>query len=135
MAPGTDDPKDLGSNKINDQEKQSDVNEGFSGENLPRNYDPSKDKMKEEIEKDTEGGQQTVKRNRDIDEKQATPVSLNDRAESDGRIVDKSRGTQNEAENMETAENRDFNNDLDEDRYDKDNPENRRSRGNIDFGK
>lgn len=135
MAPGTDDPKDLGSNKINDQERQSDVNEGFSGENLPRNYDPSKDKMKEEIEKDTEGGQQTVKRNRDIDEKQATPVSLNDRAESDGRIVDKSRGTQNEAENMETAENRDFNNDLDEDRYDKDNPENRRSRGNIDFGK
>lgn len=135
MAPGTDDPKDLGSNKINDQEKQSDVNEGFSGENLPRNYDPSKDKMKEEIEKDTKGDQQTVKRNRDIDEKQATPVSLNDRAESDGRIVDKSRGTQNEAENMETAENRDFNNDLDEDRYDKDNPENRRSRGNIDFGK
>lgn len=135
MEPGTDDPKDLGAKKINNQEKTSGVNEGFSGDNLPRNYDPSTDKMKEEIEKDTDGNQETVKRNRDIDEKQATPVSENDRAESDGRIVDKSRGTQNEAENMETAENRDFNNDLDEDRYDKDNPENERSRGNIDFGK
>lgn len=135
MESGTDDPKDLGSKKIGNQEKASGVNEGFSGENLPRNYDPAKDKMKEEVEKDIDGNQETVKRNRDIDEKQAAPVSENDRAESDGRIVDKSRGTQNEAENMETAENRDFNNDLDEDRYDKDNPENKRSRGNIDFGK
>ena len=51
MAPGTDDPKDLGSKKINNQEKFSEKNEGFSGENLPKNYDPSSDKLKMELEK------------------------------------------------------------------------------------
>lgn len=135
MAPGTDDPKDLGSKKIFDQEKPSDNNEGFSGDNLPRNYDPSSDKMKEEIEKDEEGNVHTLKRNRDIDEKQAKPVTPSDYADSDGRTVDKSRGTETQREAMETAENRDFNSDIDEDRYPPEDPENKRSRGNIDFGK
>ena len=42
MNPGTDDPKDLGSKKWNNEEKESKKNEGFSGENLPKNYNPSK---------------------------------------------------------------------------------------------
>ena len=69
MIPGTDDPKDLGSKKMNNQEKLSEKNEGFSGENLPKNYDPSKGKLKTELDKDTDGNTDTVKRARDVDEK------------------------------------------------------------------
>lgn len=136
MAPGTDDPKDLGSKKINNQEKFSEKNEGFSGDNLPKNYDPSADKLKMELEKNEEGDMKTVQRARDVDEKQAPPVSLDDRsARDDGTVIDKSRGTANEAEDVETAENRDFNSDLDEDRYPPSHPDNQKHRGNIDPGK
>lgn len=137
MIPGgTDDPKDLGSKKIFNQEKESEKNEGFSGENLPKNYDPSTNKLKTELEKDTEGNTETVKRARDVDEKQAPPVSsVNSKTDSDGAVKDKSRGTANEKEEAETAENRDFNSDIDEDRYSPSHPDNKESRGNINFGK
>lgn len=136
MAPGTDDPKDLGSKKIFNQEKFSEKNEGFSGENLPKNYDPSEDKLKMELEKDKEGDLHTEKRARDVNEKQAPHVdSLSDDTQSDGALISKSRGTETDAEDMETAENRDFNSDIDEDRYPPEHPENRRNRGNIDFGR
>lgn len=136
MAPGgTDDPKDLGSKKIFDQEKESDKNEGFSGENLPKNYDPSSNKLKKEIDKDKDGDSKTVDRARDVDEKQAPPVSQSARTtRDDGEVVSKSRGTASEAEDMETAENRDFNSDVDEERYPPSDDENKKSRGNISFG-
>ncbi|MBF00507.1 hypothetical protein [Flavobacterium coralii] len=135
MATGTDDPKDLGSKKINNEEKQSPKNEGFSGENLPKNYDPSQDKMKQELEKNEEGETETTARARDVDEKRAVPVTESDRAENgNGKIVDKNRGTANEAEDMETAENRDFNSDIDEERYPADHPDNKKVRGNTHFG-
>jgi len=134
MAPGTDDPKDLGSKKIFNQEKHSEKNEGFSGDNLPKNYDPSTNKLKTELEKDETGEMHTLKRARDVDEKQQPPVSESDKAESSGRIVDKSRGTASADEEVETAENRDFNSDLDEDRYKNNDRENNTSRGNINFG-
>ncbi|OYQ34075.1 hypothetical protein CHU92_12120 [Flavobacterium cyanobacteriorum] len=69
MAPGTDEPKDLGSKKIFNQQKESEGNEGFSGENLPEDYDPSAHKHNVEIEKDKEGTVETVKRARDINKK------------------------------------------------------------------
>lgn len=135
MATGTDDPKDLGSKKINNEEKQSPKNEGFSGENLPKNYDPSQDKMKQELEKNEEGETETTARARDVDEKKAVPVTESDLAENgNGRTVDKNRGTANEAEDMETAENRDFNSDIDEERYPADHPDNKKVRGNTHFG-
>jgi len=135
MAPGTDDPKDLGSKKIFDHEKPSEKNEGFSGENLPKNYDPSADKLKMELEKNEEGDLKTMERARDVDEKQAPPVdSLADDTDSDGRVVSKSRGTETEAEDVETYENQDFNSDIDKDRYPPEHPDNHKSRGNIDFG-
>ncbi|AWH86713.1 hypothetical protein HYN59_17080 [Flavobacterium album] len=136
MAPGgTDDPKDLGSKKIGNQEKQSDKNEGFSGDNLPKNYDPSKDKLKMELEKNEDGDMETVQRARDVDEKQAPPVSLDDKTtRGDGAVVDKSRGTANEAQDVETAENRDFNSDVDEDRYPASHPDNHKHRGNTHVG-
>lgn len=135
MATGTDDPKDLGSKKINNEEKQSPKNEGFSGENLPKNYDPSQDRLKPELEKNEEGETETTARARDVDEKKAVPVTESDRAENgNGRTVDKNRGTANEAEDMETAENRDFNSDIDEERYPADHPDNKKVRGNTHFG-
>ena len=135
MAPGTDDPKDLGDKKINNQEKTSDRNEGFSGENLPKNYDPSADKLKAELDQKKNGSTETEQRARDVDEKKAPAVSENDKTtRDDGKVVSKSRGTANEAEDIETAENRDFNNDTEKNRYDKSNPDNKVNRGNTHLG-
>ena len=136
MISGTDDPKDLGAQKFNNSEKQGEKNEGFSGENLPKNYDPSKGKLKTELDKDTDGSTETVKRARDVDEKKAPAVSQSDKTtRDDGAIVDKSRGTANEAEEIETAENRDFNSDTEEGRYPALHPDNKKQRGNINPGK
>jgi hypothetical protein len=136
MISGTDDPKDLGSKKMNNQEKESEKNEGFSGENLPKNYDPSTGKLKPELDKDTDGSTETVQRARDVDEKQAAAVSTSSKTtRDDGAVVSKSRGTANEKEDIETAENRDFNSDTDKDRYPASHPDNHKHRGNIDAGK
>jgi len=118
MISGTDDPKDLGSKKMGNAEKESDKNEGFSGENLPKNYDPSQDKLKTELEQKKDGTTTTQQRARDVDEKQAPPVSdsSDDTTRADGAVVSKSRGTESESEDIETAENRDFNNDTEKGR-------------------
>jgi hypothetical protein len=135
MAPGTDDPKDLGDKKINNQEIESEKNEGFSGENLPKNYDPSADKLKTELEKKKDGSIETEQRARDVDEKQAPPVSQDSKTtRDDGEVVSKSRGTANQAEDIESAENRDFNNDTEKGRYDNSNPDNKVNRGNTHLG-
>jgi hypothetical protein len=135
MAPGTDDPKDLGAKKMNNQEKFSEKNEGFSGENLPKNYNPSTDKLKAELDKNKDGDTEIVKRARDVDEKKASPVSQSSVAARDGETVSKSRGTANETEDTETAQNRDFNSDTDADRYPAGHPDNKKQRGNINPGK
>ncbi|MHA3786761.1 hypothetical protein ACX0HA_01020 [Flavobacterium hauense] len=136
MIPGTDDPKDLGSKKMNNQEKESKPNEGFSGENLPKNYDPSKDKLKTELDKDTDGSTVTVKRARDVDEKKAPPVSDSGKTtRDDGAVISKNRGTASEKEEIETAENRDFNSDTTKKDYPESYPDNDKHRGNIDAGK
>ena len=135
MTPGTDDPKDLGDKKINNQEKQSEKNEGFSGDNLPKNYDPSSDKLKAELDKKKDGAAETEQRARDVDEKKAPPVSQDDKTtRDDGEVVSKSRGTANEAEDVESAENRDFNNDTEKGRYNNANPDNKVNRGNTHLG-
>ena len=135
MALGTDDPKDLGDKKINNQEIESEKNEGFSGENLPKNYDPSADKLKTELEKKKDGSVETEQRARDVDEKQAPPVSQDSKTtRDDGEVVSKSRGTANQAEDIESAENRDFNNDTEKGRYDNSNPDNKVNRGNTHLG-
>ena len=136
MISGTDDPKDLGDKKINNQQKDASVNEGFSGENLPKNYDPSKDKLDTELEKKKDGTTVTEQRARDVEEKKAPAVDslASDTTDDEGDIVNKSRGTKNEKEDIETAENRDFNSDTEKDRYDNDNPENRKHRGNTHAG-
>lgn len=136
MNPGTDDPKDLGDKKIGNQQKQSDKNEGFSGENLPDNYNPGADKLKTELEKKQDGNTVSQQRARDTDEKKAPPVDSQDNntTRDDGEVVNKSRGTKNEAEDKETAENRDFNSDTEENRYPAGHPDNKKVRGNTHFG-
>jgi hypothetical protein len=49
-------------------------------------------------------------------------------------VVSKSRGTANQAEDIESAENRDFNNDTEKGRYDNSNPDNKVNRGNNHLG-
>jgi hypothetical protein len=136
MNPGTDDPKDLGSKKIGNQQKQSNVNEGFSGENLPKNYNPSADKLNAELEKSADGKEVTQQRARDADEKKAPAVDSTgeNTTRNNGEVVSKSRGTKSESEDMETAENRDFNSDTEENRYPAGHPDNKKVRGNTHFG-
>lgn len=136
MNQGTDDPKDLGSKKIGSQENQGDRNEGFSGENLPKNYDPSKEKLKTELEQKEDGSTEVQKRARDVNEKKAPAVDSDGSTatNSEGKTVSKSRGTANEKEDTESRENRDFNNDTEKGRYDKNNPDNKVNRGNTHLG-
>ncbi len=100
--------------KVNNSQKDGSLNEGFSGENLPKNYNPAKAKLTTEIETDTEGNTEAVKRNRDPEEKQAAAVnSTSGYANEDGSTVKKSRGTSTDRQDEKTAENRDFNSDVD----------------------
>ncbi len=137
ISGGTDDPKDLGSKKMYNQEKESEKNEGFSGENLPKNYDPSSKHLDTEVDKDQDGNTEVSQRARDVDEKQSPAVNSTSSKTTDdnGQTVSKSRGTHDDKEDMETAENRDFNSDTDEDRNVSSDKEDKKSRGNINFGK
>lgn len=128
MATEKDDKKDLGSKKINNQQQ---TNEGFSGKNLPKDYDPSK-KLNTEAEKDQEGHENTVKRARSVDANTAPDVDESNHTTENGKSIKKNRGTSNESEDMETAENRDKNSDTEKNRYTNSNPESHRDRGNFD---
>ena len=102
-----------GKRKIDNHEKPAPVNEGFSGENLPKNYDPSSAKQETEEEKDKHGKKHVVKRSRDVEENEAKNVdSTSGIAKDTGKST--SRGTASEKEDVKTAENRDFNSDTDE---------------------
>lgn len=135
MATGTNDPKDLGAKKMNNQEKSSGKNEGFSGENLPKSYNPAASKLKTEQDKDKKGNTETVKRARDVEEKKAASVSQSAVTTSNGKTISKNRGTANETEDIKTTENRDFNSDINEKRYPPSHPDNKKHRGNINPGK
>lgn len=89
------------------------VNEGFSGENLPKNYNPAAAAQETEVEKDEEGTKHVVKRSRDVPEGDTKDVdSTSGTAKDSGK--NKSRGTRTTQEDVKTAENRDFNSDTDE---------------------
>ncbi|MDQ7961372.1 hypothetical protein [Flavobacterium lindanitolerans] len=103
--------KDIGNKKWNgEQEKQKgEINEGFSGKNLPENYNPSKGKLKTEIEKDADGNTDIVQRAR----------------------PGKDLKTDKDLKNKKNPENRDKNSDIDPKRYPSSHPENKRNRGNM----
>lgn len=103
--------KDLGNKKWNgEQETQKqETNEGFSGKNLPTDYNSSKGKLKTEIEKDADGNSDVVKRAR----------------------PNKDAKTDNTLKNKKNPENRDKNSDTDPNRYPSSHPDNNRNRGNM----
>lgn len=106
-------PKDLSDKKINNTQQ---LNEGFSGENLPENYNPAKAKSQTEHEVDADGQHKTVTRNRFTDEHPPHhETGLEDN------------------QTRQAVENRDRNSDPAHDRYDADHPDNRHNRGNLDL--
>jgi hypothetical protein len=96
------------------------VNEVFSGENLPENYNPSQ--LKKETETDDEGNKTHVDRARFTD--------LAD--ESEPPESDKSTDS-TDIENRESLQNRDRNYDVSPNRYPPSHPDNHTNRGNIEM--
>lgn len=109
--------KNLGDKKWNNEQK---LNEGFSGENIPKNYNPSSEnvaqRMKSEIETDQFGNQTEVKRAR-FPHDNDSPVGFDDNT-----VI----------ENKQSVENRDHNYDSAK-RYPDSHPDNHENRGNIDL--
>jgi len=112
----SEDNKNLENKKWNgEQDKdQGEPNEGFSGQNLPDDYNPSQEKLKTEIDKDQEGHADEVQRARDVENYQSE-------AQTSGEDL----------KHKKEAENRDRNSDIDPNRYPSGHPENERDRGNI----
>ncbi len=105
-------------NREQKPEQHRDLNEGFSAENLPENYDPSK--LKSETETDEEGNIKIVERARFTDlSDETTPDEAGKHATGNRRIE-------------KEAENRDRNYD-DPKRYPPSHPDNHENRGNIEL--
>ena len=109
--------KDLSPKKINNEQE---VNEGFSSDNLPENYNPSDAKLQQELEKKQDGSENIVHRARNVD----TGERNWNENESLSRDIHA-----DEIEKM--AENRDRNYDTNPERYSNDHPDNHANRGNI----
>ena len=94
---------------------QQELNEGFSGENIPDNYNPSNEdianRLKSETETDVNGNPDTVKRARDHSQT----------GDDDNSAI----------ENPQSLQNRDRNYDSNPDRYPQSHPDNDRNRGNM----
>lgn len=105
--------KDIGSKKINNEQE---INEGFSGDNIPKDYNPADVKLQPEEETDQNGNTKTVHRARNVDSPEAR-----------GESPDSNTANQNQ----KTVENKDRNSDITANRYPNDHPDNHKDRGNI----
>ncbi|NBL66027.1 hypothetical protein GV828_12535 [Flavobacterium sp. NST-5] len=105
--------KNPGDKTWNNEQKNTNVNEGFSGKNIPEDYDPSDGQLKPEIEVDDEGNKKEVKRARDLED-------YSTEAQSSGEAI----------KSQKNQENRDKNSDLEPNRYPTSHPENHTDRGN-----
>lgn len=101
----------LDNKKINNEQK---VNEGFSGQNLPKDYDPAATKLEQELEIDQNGNEKVVLRGRHKEEPQAN----NDTGIDDNQ-------------SRKAVENKDRNSDIATNRYPNSHPDNHENRGNI----
>ncbi|MET0760568.1 MAG: hypothetical protein ABWZ56_09120 [Flavobacterium sp.] len=117
--------KDLGSKKMNNKQN---VNEGFSGENMSEEKNPSAPILKTEVEIDVNGNPVVVQRARNIDATTNTPEET-DRNWNENESL--SRGVTTEEEVDKTIENKDRNSDITPNRYPNSNPDNHENRGNI----
>jgi hypothetical protein len=113
--------KDLGSKKINNEQE---LNEGFSGGNLPKGYNPAKaNQLQSEAETDEHGNTKVVERARNAD---ATDENSR-RDENENPQENRPSLTHNE----KTVENKDRNSDIANNRYPNSHPDNHEDRGNI----
>lgn len=113
---------DLGSKKTNNKQN---TNEGFSGENLPEDYNPAASILKAEVETDANGNQKIVQRARNVGgtaEKNATDVP-----ENPSSTVELT----SEKQTQRMIENEDHNSDITAKRYPTSHPDNHEDRGNI----
>lgn len=118
--------KDLGSKKMNNKQN---VNEGFSGENMSEEKNPSTPILKTEVEIDVNGNPVVVQRARNIDATTADTPEETDRNWNENESL--SRGVATEKEVDKTIENKDRNSDITPNRYPNSNPDNHENRGNI----
>ncbi len=105
--------QNTGDKTWNNEQKNTNINEGFSGKNIPEDYDPSDGKLKPETEVDDEGNKKEVKRARDLDD-------YSTEAKSSGKAI----------KSQKNQENRDKNSDIEPNRYPASHPENHKERGN-----
>ena len=116
----------LGSKKTNNKQNS---NEGFSGENLPEDYNPNPSILKAEVETDANGNEKIVQRARNVD---GTIASIPDEKEKSWDENESlSRGVSSEKEEMRTVENKDLNSGITAHRYPKSHPDDHKDRGNI----
>ena len=104
-------------NNPGDKTWNNELNEGFSGRNLPEDYNEQKPRMTTEIETDGAGNEKEVKRAR-------FPHRQDDASlfpPPDNSVI----------ENKKSLENRDRNYDIASDRYPHSHPESHRDRGNM----
>ena len=106
------------------------INEGFSKENLPRDYDPSKSILKPEQEIDKKGNSKTVHRARNV-VKPANIIANPQPNSSPNPQDNTNRGVTSEELLHKTVENNDHNSDITHDRYPDSHPDNYTNRGNI----
>lgn len=119
----TSDNKDLGDKKINNQQRgntEQEINEGFSGQNIPEDYNPSEKELKSETETDRFGNENDVERARYTDSDSSEFAAIQDRNVDNSAI-----------ENKKSLENRDHNYDTDATRYKESHDKNQENRGNI----
>jgi hypothetical protein len=105
---------DLGDKKFNNEQS---VNEGFSGENISKNYNPAQ--MKTEYETDVHGNQVRVER-----------ANIEDSDLS--RSENESKSSIGEEE-QKKVEHKDRNSDLAANRYPNSHPDNHHNRGNLEL--
>ena len=125
---GDNDQQDLGDSKWNNLQKKphqnEELNEGFSAENIPNDYNPSdenvEDRLRTEYETDQYGNETEVRRARFVDHQSPQGAQF-ENTEADNEII----------ENRESLKNRDKNYDSEPNRYPPSHPDNHINRGNI----
>lgn len=117
------DDKSLGDKTWNNQQQKGDLNEGFSGENIPDNYNPAK--HVKEKETDAEGNSKIVDRARD-----AAKTTDAERGWNENESL--SRGTEKaDLEKQKAKGTEDFNYDNNPDP--ESHPDNKENHGNIEL--
>ena len=116
----------LGSKKTNNKQN---MNEGFSGANIPDENNPNASNLKSEVEIDANGNEKIVQRARNVDGTITSIPEAEERSWNDNESS--SRGVSTEKEEMRTVENKDLNSDITAHRYPKSHPDNHEDRGNI----